>query len=196
MDANGNERQYAVAINVPTDQCQYRLQQNNFLTSEDAETVKTAMVNAQYPVYRGEELIAAGTIRRRYTIHSERLLLNPTPEEPVTPMQNLLNRRTDDSCTVFYTFNSPCTTVCLDENNKYNILKSLEGWSGHSGIKAFVFKKFWDKESSTREILEERFRKIINYVPLYRCDNDGCHACGGQNNAPINERCFPNTQNS
>nr|XP_055053428.1 uncharacterized protein LOC129438634 [Misgurnus anguillicaudatus] len=196
FDENKTERQYAIAINVPMNQCEagFKPSTENFLTKEIPEDVKNSFNIEEYPVYQGEQLIAAGVIwRKRYTMHSERLLLNPTPERPTTPMQNLLNKRQNYSCTVFFTLDSPCSTVCLDKNNPYNILNGLKTWSQHRGIKVFVFKNFWDKDlNQTREVLEGRYREIINNVPLYRCENENeCHACGGQNNAPINEHCLP-----
>ncbi|KAA0701742.1 hypothetical protein E1301_Tti023108 [Triplophysa tibetana] len=174
------ELQYAVAINVPTVQCKagFKPSQNNFLTNENAEVVKRDITNNDYPVYKGTELIAAGVQKLSKTnfIHSERLLLNPTVEIPTTPMKNLLNRR-DDSCTILYSLNSPCTKTCLNVNSPNKILPYIETWSAHNSIKAFVFKHIFRGEGSI-DTLRSGLQRIANNVPLYRCKSDTeCFSC-------------------
>lgn len=195
VDEQGNERQYATAINVPTNQCEagFRPSHDNFLTHENADDVKTDISNEQDPVYQGTELIAAGLKKMgKYYIHSERLLLNPTPERPVTPMQNLLNKGVD-SCTILYSFNSPCADICLNLKNSYNVLKGLGTWSAHRSIKAFVFKQIWRIDAPRPDILRNALEKAASYAPLYRCVSDNeCFSCGGRNNVPIDERCLTN----
>ncbi|XP_056612046.1 uncharacterized protein LOC130428215 [Triplophysa dalaica] len=187
VDAKGYPLQYATAINVPKAQCQAGFNQNNFLTHENANNVKNYLANASNPVYQGQQLIAAGTIRTgKYNIHSEYLLLNP-PDNSL--MTNLLNRNKQD-CSIFYTFNSPCLGTCLDEQGPYNILEALDKWSIHDGIKAFVFRQFWKHD--TRKGLKSKFKLIASRVPLYRCVSvTECYACNGEGDAPINENCLP-----
>ncbi|KTF91222.1 hypothetical protein cypCar_00019990 [Cyprinus carpio] len=50
---DGHPRQYAVAINVPKDQCQqnFNPSQNNFLTQEDAMNVKNAITDETNALY-------------------------------------------------------------------------------------------------------------------------------------------------
>ncbi|KAA0701736.1 hypothetical protein E1301_Tti021203 [Triplophysa tibetana] len=166
------ELQYAVAINVPTVQCDagFNLSKNNFLTNENPTDVKRDITNNSYPVYQGKELIAAGVkkICTNNRIHSERLLLNPTVEIPTTPMQNLLNRR-DDSCTILYSLNSPCSKACLNVNSPNNILPNIETWTAHNSIKAFVFKHIFRGEGSI-DTLRSGLQRIANYK---RVDADG-----------------------
>ncbi|XP_073674175.1 uncharacterized protein [Garra rufa] len=185
----GHPRQYATAINVQKYQCQpnFNPTQNNFLTQENAENVKNAITDETNALYQGAELIAAGTRKmKRYNMHSESLLLNPAGNSPMT---KLLNKR-KDGCSVFYTFESPCVDTCLNAKSPHNILKALENWKGHDGIKAFVFKNFW--KFDTKKDLQTKFKQIVAHVPLYRClSANECYACNGEGNTPIDKHCLP-----
>uniref|UniRef100_A0A8C2D6N1 Uncharacterized protein n=1 Tax=Cyprinus carpio TaxID=7962 RepID=A0A8C2D6N1_CYPCA len=193
---DGHPRQYAVAINVPKDQCQQNFNPapDNFLriSQENAMDVQKAFADETNALYQGAELIAAGTRKKKkYNMHSESLLLNPADNSPMT---NLLNRRRD-GCSVFYTFESPCVNTCLDENGKHSILKALENWKEHSGIKAFVFKNFW-KFDPKKEDLQTKFKQIVAHVPLYRCVSETqCYACKGEGNTAIDAQCLPPPEN-
>uniref|UniRef100_A0A673JJM4 Uncharacterized LOC107722259 n=1 Tax=Sinocyclocheilus rhinocerous TaxID=307959 RepID=A0A673JJM4_9TELE len=193
VDKDGHPRQYAVAINVPKHQCQqnFNLAQNNFLTQENAMNVKNAITDETIALYQGAELIAAGTRKKKgYYMHSESLLLNPAANSPMT---KLLNKR-KDGCSVFFTFESPCVNTCLDETGKHSILKALENWKEHSGIKAFVFKSFW--KFDTEKDPQTKYKQIVAHVPLYRCVSENqseseCYACKGEGNTPIDAKCLP-----
>nr|XP_055053375.1 uncharacterized protein LOC129438603 [Misgurnus anguillicaudatus] len=192
---NGTERQYAVAINLPMKQCQpeFPHKEGTFLNGEISADVRRVISKRNYPVYQGKELIGAGVeIMKKYKIHSERLLLNLEGRRE-TPMQYLLKRRKDDSCTVFYTVNSPCADTCLDKKSKYNIRQGLKTWSTHNSIKALVFKQIWKFDKEKKEVLKAKLKKIVKYVPVYRCINEiECYACGGEGANPINEQCLSN----
>lgn len=193
VDNDGHPRQYAVAINVPKEQCQQNFNPTtgNFLTQENAKNVKNAISDDTNALYQGAELIAAGTRKvknKKYNMHSESLLLNPADNSPMT---NLLNKRKEDGCSVFYTFDSPCVQSCLNLTREHNILKALGKWKEHKGIKAFVFKNFW-KNDRTYEDLQSKFKQIVANVPLYRCVSENeCYACGGEGNTPIDQHCLP-----
>ncbi|KAL1261179.1 hypothetical protein QQF64_009006 [Cirrhinus molitorella] len=171
-EVDKHPRQYATAINVPNNQCRPNFipDQNNFLTQENAANVKNAITDETNALYQGAELIAAGTRKvviskkKQYNMHSESLLLNPADNSPMT---KLLNKR-KDGCSVFYSFESPCVDTCLDATGKHSILKALENWKEHDGIKAFVFKNFW--KFDTKKDLQTKFKQIVAHVPLYRCD--------------------------
>ncbi|XP_051980832.1 uncharacterized protein LOC127642189, partial [Xyrauchen texanus] len=190
VDRDGHARQYATAINVLKKQCQvgFSPSQNNFLTKEIAGNVKNAIADEKNALYQGTQLIAAGTRNmNKYNMHSESLLLNPADKSPMT---NLLNKKKDDSCTVFYTFDSPCSNTCLNEKSDHNIIKALDNWKKHSGIKAFVFKNFWKFDK--KDDLKKKFKEIVARVPLYRCVSENvCHDCKGEGNTPIDEHCLP-----
>ncbi|XP_048016774.1 uncharacterized protein LOC125248697 [Megalobrama amblycephala] len=189
VDKDGHPRQYAAAINVPKHQCQQNFfpAQNNFLTQENVLNVKNAITDETNALYQGSELIAAGTRKqKKYNMHSESLLLNPANNSPMT---KLLNRR-KDSCSVFYTFESPCVDTCLNPTHEANILDALKNWKKHNGIKAFVFKNFWkfDKEKD----LQTKFKQIVAHVPLFCCVSENqCYACKGEGDTPIDRRCLP-----
>lgn len=194
---NGTERQSALAINVPMKQCQagFKPSNANFLTNENPEEVRRNISNKKDPIYEGTELIGAGVKEiSRNQIHSERLLLYPTKGRPTPPMQDLLNKRKDDSCTVFYTLNSPCAGVCLNETSEYNIFQGLENWSAHPSIKALVFKQIYKDDVN---VIQMALRKIVKHVDVYRCIRENnnenlCYACRGRDNDTINEHCLSN----
>ncbi|KAK2880713.1 hypothetical protein Q8A67_017981 [Cirrhinus molitorella] len=188
INADGTPGQYAIAINVPKNQCQQNFypNQSNFLTQENAVNVRNAITNITSRLYQGAELIAAGIRKmRRYIKHSESLLLHPTDNSPMT---NLLNKR-KDGCTVFYTFNSPCVDSCLNATNNRSIINALQKWKRHSGIKAFVFKNIWEKDIG--KDLQTKFKQIAARIPLYRCVNETeCYACNGEGNSTIDANCL------
>lgn len=152
--------------------------------------MKNAIADGSHPIYKGHQLIAAGTEKKKkknkkYTKHSERLLLYPLD----TSLMKDLFHRNNQNCSIFYTFNSPCFGTCLDEKGPYNILKALD-WRRLSGIKAFVFKNFYFRD--TKKDLQSRFKLIAFRVPLYRCVSDTvCYACKGEQNTAIDENCLP-----
>ncbi|KAA0701735.1 hypothetical protein E1301_Tti021202 [Triplophysa tibetana] len=200
VDADGHPRQYATAINVPKVQCQagFNPSQKNFLTQEDAKNVRNVIGDESTALYQGQQLIAAGNKNREHPkkkneivqIHSESLLLNPPKNPPGnSPMTNLLNRN-KQNCSVFYTLNSPCVDTCLNEKGPYSILKALDSWKKHSGIKAFVFKEFW--KFDLEKDLQSKFKLVASRVPLYRCVTETkCYACKGEGNDPIDQNCLP-----
>uniref|UniRef100_A0A673KRU3 Uncharacterized protein n=1 Tax=Sinocyclocheilus rhinocerous TaxID=307959 RepID=A0A673KRU3_9TELE len=189
FSVNRDPQQYAVAINVLRTQCEkdFLPTRNNFLTKERPN------VKMIRPLYAGEELIVAGVKKSDgFSIHAERILLTSTENLPIPPMRNLLNKG-KDSCTIFYTYKSPCVKSCLNESSPYNILSGLENWRQHSSVKAFVFKDiFW--ADKTKENLQENFKKIVAHVPLYRCVSaNKCYACEGEGNSPIDGHCLTPT---
>ncbi|XP_051719357.1 uncharacterized protein LOC127495930 [Ctenopharyngodon idella] len=197
VDKDGHPRQYAIAINVPKHQCQQNFfpAQNNFLPQEKVENVKNAINDETNALYQGSELIAAGTRKvvinkkKQYNMHSESLLLNPVGNSPMTKLLD----ESKDSCSVFYTFDSPCVDTCLDATGSHSIIEALKNWKEHDGIKAFVFKNFWKfDEKDTKKDLQAEFKQIVAHVPLFRCVSENeCYACKGEGNTPIDEHCLP-----
>ncbi|XP_041920167.1 uncharacterized protein LOC121684244 [Alosa sapidissima] len=206
--------QYAVAINVPANQCGATFSQN-FLSQEDERTVKRELTAKK--LYQGPQMVAATPKGKSHSskIHSERALLMCTDlDQAVTPVQNLLNKD-KDGCVVFYTYNSPCLEYCLnpgfDENERnrekvgreraerrgetYNlppavarcILNSLSMLSNHNGPKAFVFSQVYRNDINKPE-LAAALKKVAEQVPLYKCTTNSCVKC--LNNNEINNECL------
>lgn len=157
-------------------------------------------------LYQGEHLIAATPTNgsSKSKIHSERaLLMCEDISQAVTPMKNLLNK---SGCVVFYTYNSPCLSVCLDQERDDNvrkmaekaitknkpvekcILKSLSMLTDHQGPKAFVFKQVFRKDLNEeyRTKLADGLKKVAEKVPLYKCASGSCVRCLSDNQI-INE---------
>ncbi|KAJ8403789.1 hypothetical protein AAFF_G00346570 [Aldrovandia affinis] len=194
VDTDGHELQYAVAINVPSEQCESSFAHNtkNFLRSDDPKNVKNAYGTTESLYQKvGTELIAAGTKliqqkKIKYNKHSESILLNPPENSPTT---HLLNKY-KPGCVVFYTFNSPCVDSCINENQPQSILRGLEILGAHSGPKAFVFKHFW--KFDTEKDLKSKFKLLANRLPLYRCvSGTKCVPCGGDGTSEVAAGCLP-----
>nr|XP_055053376.1 uncharacterized protein LOC129438604 [Misgurnus anguillicaudatus] len=186
LDLNYDIGQYSAAINVPQEQCHdFKPSTVNFLKNDKGNNVKNIIKDETNPVYKGEELIAAGVQKPPHTAHSEFLLLNPANKSPLT---YLLNKR-NDGCVVFYTLNSPCMNTCL--TGKYNIIPGVDELKNYQGIKAFAFKNIWTHDQGEPE-LKEKLKTIADRVPLYRCQNNKqCILCGEPNsNAEIPDACL------
>ncbi|XP_051719353.1 uncharacterized protein si:dkey-96g2.1 isoform X2 [Ctenopharyngodon idella] len=180
-----NNGQYAVAINVPQQQCQrgFSPTRFNFLTHDPSATVRLNTVPNSMNVYRGRQVIAAGF---HTNAHSEHLLMNPTNNSPLTNLMNT-NR---DGCVVFYTLNSPCLNRCLNNNNINNILQSLVELNAYNGIKAFVYTSIYTYDQNSRG-LRNGLQQIANRVPLYRCDRGSCILCGRPgSNIQVIDQCL------
>lgn len=108
-----------------------------------------------------------------YNQHSEYLLLKD-PSVKESRMKKLLKNHEKD-CVVFYTYNSPCSSTCMNQYDCFKILDALEMFDGHKGKKAFVFTKVW-KHDCNKDI-SKNLQALITHVPLYRCDDDKCVAC-------------------
>ena len=206
---NGVHLQYAVAINVPADQCGPGFSQDNFLSEDSAEKVKEDLEHKN--LYKGSQLVAAtpkGTGQTN-AVHSECALLMCEDSDGVTPMQDLLNKK-KDGCVVFYTYNSPCLKLCLNQAkdkeakeamdkkitlNRKNIqplvqkciLESLIVLTNHVGPKAFVFSRVYIEDLKS-EALKAALKVVADKVPLYKCDADSCFKC--LDNGQIIEKCL------
>ncbi|KAK9961824.1 hypothetical protein ABG768_007224 [Culter alburnus] len=180
-----NGGQYAVATNVPQQQCRsgFYPTRRNFLTLDPSATVKPLIQRDSMYVYRGTELIAAGVHR---DAHSEHLLMNPPNTSPLTNLMNT-NR---DGCVVFYTLNSPCISRCLNNNYINNIIQGLNKLNAYQGIKAFVFSNIFTNDQNSQNLRTE-LQKIADRVPLYRCNYGSCILCGQPgSNIPVIDQCL------
>ncbi|XP_026142648.1 uncharacterized protein LOC113118006 [Carassius auratus] len=179
--------QYAVAINVPEDQCKKGFKPSTFLREDRNVDVKNIISAHTNPVYEGRELIAAGVQTTPNPAHSEFLLMNPPNKSPLT---RLLNKR-KNGCVVFYTLNTPCMNTCLNDRSKFNIIGGLNKLKNYMGIKAFAFKNIWNHDQNRTNELREKLQMIANRIPLYRCNSDICTLCGEpQSNIEINDGCL------
>ncbi len=175
--------QYAVAINVPKEQCQsgFYPSNNNFLKNDTSDKVKPKIQPGSKVVYEGTELIAAG---RHTDAHSEHLLMNPPKKSPLTSLMN----KKKDGCVVFYTLISPCIDRCLNNNEKDNIIPGLDELQAYQGIKAFAYTHIYINDKNKTN-LNEKLQIIADRVPLYRCNPQGCILCGepGSNEIVIDQ---------
>ncbi len=173
--------QYAVAINVPNDQCRPNFDpfKKNFLVKDQSDQVKPNGTK----VYRGHELITAGHSNDE---HSEDLLMNPPNNSPLT---YLMNRR-NDGCVVFYTLISPCINRCLNNSHNKNIIQGLNKLRAYQGIKAFVYTYIYTNDQNKTN-LSEKLQMIADRVPLYRCNQKSCILCGGPGtNTRVIDQCL------
>ncbi|XP_057207263.1 uncharacterized protein LOC130564862 [Triplophysa rosa] len=163
--------QFAVAINVPKEQCKDGYDESSFLKDDKGEDVKPVIGKNNNNIYNGKELIAAGTTKDG---HSEFLLM--ADNGGISALESLLKKR-EAGCVIFYTLLSPCIDGCLQNEN---ILSGLEKLKEFTGIKAFVYTHIYD-EDKNKNYLQNELMKIADYVPLYRCGprvGNTCVQCG------------------
>lgn len=123
--------------------------------------------------------------------HAEHFLLYPIGN---SPMDKLLALADQNSCIVFYSYNSPCVTRCIQRDD--NILNGLENWKNirKEAMNVFVFEKIWQKDE-WRKDMEKDLLKIHEQVPLYRCDIKNnvmeCQDCVEKNTGKVIPFCLP-----
>lgn len=188
-------RQYALAINVPPEQCADYVDQN-FLSKYPAVQVKNSMSSGDN-LYTAAELIGAERrrIKKDVYIHSESVLLRIPDKQGEVPMLRLL-KQYSTGCVAFYTYNSPCVQTCTDPNGQYSILPALEQlFQSYKGHKAFIFSEVFPKDITKTE-LAERLKLVDAIIPLYRCPRneqtgkiDECFVCR-DSAGKIAERCL------
>jgi len=159
---------FAVAINVPRNQCQGKFDPGNLPTKENATLVRNDIYIKNNKFFNNDSvsdlIIAAGQkINCTKTVEIEPV--NYLLQEKAAFSQ-LLKRRKNDSCVVIYTAYSSCQNM----TGSNNIKPAFETLKNHSGIKAFVFKNEIDHKCSS---LVQNCTEIINScVPLYRFVNN------------------------
>ncbi len=164
----GDDAQYALSIYVPPAHCvDKRANIENKFDKEDATRVKM-LLNKGAKCELCTELknvIASRPVnRKRTTEHSEHVLLYPVGN---SLMDKLLAKARNQSCVVFYSYNSPCVKTCLQSAD--NIMEGLTNWiNKRKGQRnAFVFQEIWQKDKD--KDLQTEFQNIDAIVPLYRC---------------------------
>ncbi|XP_065138283.1 uncharacterized protein [Paramisgurnus dabryanus] len=179
--------QYAIAISLSKEQCtDETFSIKTVFSKEEAKIVKDT-INCDSQICElftdSINVIAARPDLKNPNDHSEyRLLYNKNNGFPDSPMDKLLRNANENSCVVFYTFNSPCVERCIDGNK--NILEGLSNWKNKQkeGVNVFVFRNIWHID--LKEDLTQKFQKIDNIVPLYRChgaEQFNCIKCGDDN---------------
>uniref|UniRef100_A0A672KEP7 Uncharacterized protein n=1 Tax=Sinocyclocheilus grahami TaxID=75366 RepID=A0A672KEP7_SINGR len=177
------DAQYAIAISVQRAQCtDVHADIQNVFSNKDAKHVKDELSKGQKCLLCTDSRnVIAARPNRTTKEHSEHVLLYPLGE---SPMDKLLEQADQNSCVVFYSYNSPCVKKCI--RGEDNILNGLSNWinTRKNGMNAFVFNEIWQKDK--KKNLAEEFLKINAVVPLYRCKitSDGmeCWKCVENNN--------------
>ncbi|KAK7171474.1 hypothetical protein R3I93_003926 [Phoxinus phoxinus] len=193
------DAQYAIAIRVPLGQCTPKsFDIQTVFSKSDAANVQDKLNKAEKCLLNeGDECTSLGNViatrpDMKTKEHSEHILLYPPTGETESPMDRLLAKAGQDTCVVFYSYNSPCVKTCIKGEN--NILEGLSNWINKNkfGDNAFVFQEIWPKEN--RKILKEEFPKINEKVPLYRCKRTNnvmeCQKCVDNNNN-VDDFCLP-----
>ncbi|XP_016317803.1 uncharacterized protein LOC107669886 isoform X1 [Sinocyclocheilus anshuiensis] len=186
------DAQYAIAISVPQDQCTKEgAVIETVFSKEDAKYVKDVITKGEKCVLctTSSNVIATrpnGTTKE----HSEHILLYPLGN---SPMDKLLKKTDQNSCVVFYSYNSPCVTKCIQ--NTDNILDGLSNWKNmrKEGMNVFVFENIWQKDA-WRKDMEKDLLQINAEVPLYRCNRKNvmeCQKCVEKNTGKVIPFCLP-----
>uniref|UniRef100_A0AAR2KBA0 Secreted protein n=1 Tax=Pygocentrus nattereri TaxID=42514 RepID=A0AAR2KBA0_PYGNA len=180
-------RQYAMAIRTARDICLKGFNQNktifDLLRKEVAQFNSTLSSKGNNTVYIGQNVIAATYKNNK---HSEFRLLIENNGSAIFNLTTPEGRHND--CLIFYTYNSPCLEMCLNETadkirsgTKKCIYSFLHNLNSLQGPTAFVFTKIYRKDVEKKECLIKAFRNITYTVPLYQCDSN-CKQCEERNN--------------
>lgn len=186
------DAQYAIVINVTKEQCtDETFDIVTVFSREEAATVKTTILSGSTCVLCTNSQNVIATRPKSKKIHAEVDLLYPqrAPQRE-SPMHTLLEKANQDSCIVFYTYNSPCVHKCISGAN--NILNGLSNWKNkHKENNVFVFQSIWRKDTWRQKTLADEFQKINKIVPLYRCYGIDmiCYKC--EDNGQWNNHCLP-----
>nr|XP_055053427.1 uncharacterized protein LOC129438633 [Misgurnus anguillicaudatus] len=163
--------QYSIAILLSKEQCtDENFSIETVLSRANAEKVKKTITDGQI-FTELPNVIAARPDPQNSKNHSEyRLLYNNNNSFPDSPMDKLLKNAKENSCVIFYTYNSPCVKKCI--NGKKNILEGLSNWKNkhECGINVFVYRKVWHKDINKN--FSKEFKKIDEKVPLYFCHDN------------------------
>lgn len=133
----------------------------------------------------GQRVIAARPLFRVQgpTDHSEYRLL--VINQGHSHMTDLINRwALQESCTVFFTLNSPCGTKCADPDHRFRILQYLNVFANlnHNWV-AFVFQDLfhYDKRTNRKQMFQilQNINTSGGNVPVYRCPlgSNICYDC-------------------
>jgi len=159
---------FAVAINVPRNQCQGGFDPGNLPTEENATLVRNDIYIKNNKFFNNDSvsdfIIAAGL--KEECRNNKKIKIEPVNYllQENASFSQLLNR-TNDSCVVIYTAYSPCQNMtCM-----YNIKPALKTLKKHRGIKAFVFKKVYGLDENDHKC-SSRVQNCT--VPLYRFMNN------------------------
>uniref|UniRef100_A0A8C2J1A7 Uncharacterized protein n=1 Tax=Cyprinus carpio TaxID=7962 RepID=A0A8C2J1A7_CYPCA len=189
----GTDAQYALSIYVPPAHCVYSgTKIKNVFDKEDAALVKMLLnKGAKCELCtKPKNVIASRPVKidEKTTEHSEHVLLYPVGN---SLMDKLLAKARDQSCVVFYSYNSPCVETCLQSAD--NITEGLRNWINKrkGQMNAFVFQEIWHRDNDRDRQTE--FQNIDKIVPLYRCMKSSnameCRKC--VNNNVVDPFCLP-----
>ncbi|XP_043390387.1 uncharacterized protein LOC122463616 [Chelonia mydas] len=191
----GVNSQYAFAVSLPRATCRKPKNIDKYLNRTQLGEMKDIILpfGALYNPPRGNIVAArpkdVNITTGKYTEHSEwRLLSGPNS------LVDQLKARTysNNGCLILFTFNSPCSTKCLREAGRSNIvgMTSAAFLAIDNNYKAFVFQKIFHHDLAsnvTRQNLLEAWHQLHD-VPLLRCDNNGCQDCAATD--PRNNPCL------
>ncbi|TFJ97455.1 hypothetical protein DR999_PMT20706 [Platysternon megacephalum] len=194
-DNGGVNKQYAFAASLPHDTCNNPQNVSTYLPMTQLKVMRETIrsFGALYNPPRGHIVAARPkeviTPSGKYTEHSEWRLLSGQ-NSLVAQLTARTYRR--DSCLILFTFNSPCSTKCLAEAGRSNIvgMTSNAFFAMDNNYKAFVFQSIFSydmKPEVTRQALLDAWHRLCN-VPLLRCDNNGCQDCTATD--PENNPCL------
>nr|XP_025038730.1 uncharacterized protein LOC106731753 [Pelodiscus sinensis] len=192
----GVNKQYAFAATLPHGTCRNPQDVSTYLPRDKLAEMRRS-IRQFGDLYNPPDgnIVAArpknvATLNRNYTEHSEWRLLHGDQNSLVAQLKN----RTfgQNSCLILFSFNSPCSTKCLRQAGRDNIVQMTSDAFRplDNNYKAFVFQQIFDydlKNGVTCQGLLDAWHRLRN-VPLLRCDNNGCRDCAAAE--PQNNPCL------
>ncbi|XP_053865946.1 uncharacterized protein LOC128826605 [Malaclemys terrapin pileata] len=186
------EFQYAFVVSLRREKCDQPTNLQEQLPKEALNDMNKALTKqgSQYIPNNWPIVAARPKSQRTHWEHSERRLLNGGQNSLVAQLK--ARTCTPNCCLILFTFNSPCTSMCLVENGPYNILSMTSNTFSdvNNNYKAFVFQRIYANDTRpvvTRHELLQAWHRLPN-VSLLRCDHNGCQDCAATD--PENNPCL------
>ncbi|CAM4617424.1 unnamed protein product [Lepidochelys olivacea] len=84
-----------------------------------------------------------------------------------------------NGCFIFFTYFAPCLGTCLNLKDDHHIQELMDGIFGaiNEDRRALAFKEVFQQDRGRGKQLVWNSWQTLCKVPLYQCDEQGCHSC-------------------
>nr|XP_025036245.1 uncharacterized protein LOC112544374 [Pelodiscus sinensis] len=196
ITAYGVNNQYSFAVSLPLRVCRNASGLGKALPDKELQDMKNIMGKreALYVQDKGHIVASRPKFGKKgtETQHSEWRLLNGDQNNP-RPVQKLLAETyRNHSCLIFFTLNSPCLGICLNESSPYYILPMVRTTFSlaKKGYRAFVFQQIFHSDEGKGQQLLNKWKTLQRIAPLIRCDNNGCQKYNGDGTSNQHNLCL------
>lgn len=213
---NRNGDQFAVAVNLPKDQCanfdpnlingtavKQALQEHEVYTDDVVVAASPRQAESNVESCDGDAeymLLQQGYLKKLFSCGAEDLLQDGNEGHKKKKDKKKKKKKKKDKkkkrCAVVYTSVSPCLSDCFKGDTDKCISTSLSSiFQNFSGSKALVFSKLSgtlvDQETGQiSKAAEEALTKVNQAIPVFRCTGSDCFKCFTNNS--LSDSCQRN----